>query len=187
MLNIKTSLPENMPLTTIVKHKVKIGAEKDFEQWSRVIGDKVSKFKGFKGRYIVPPKLGNKGNEYIVAFQFENLNTLMLWMESKERKEALKKVKEFSEKEMQLEHQEGIDFWFTTPDFQIKRPPKWKMSILTWLAVFPGVVLLSKFFSFLFPDFSSIFIVLLVTLTLVALLSWVLMPCLTRIFKKWLY
>lgn len=187
MSDIETKLPENMPITTIVRHRIKIGAEKDFERWINDISKIARTYKGFKGRFMIPPKEESSLNLYIIAFQFENLETLTNWMDSEERKLELEKLKVYSEQEMQLEYQEGIDFWFTQPKDQVNRPPKWKMSILTWIAVFPGVVFLSKFFSFMFPDFSSTFIVFFVTLTLVALLTWVLMPNLTRIFKKWLY
>jgi len=181
-----SKLPENMPLTTIVRHTIKLGAEKDFEHWAENIGKKISTFKGFKGKYVVPPKIGTTLNEYIVAFQFDNLNDLMVWMNSEERKSELKKLKLFSEQEMQLEHQEGIDFWFTAPG-EVSRPPKWKMAVLTWIAVFPMVLLLLELFGNLFPTFSLTIKVLFTTITLVALLTWVLMPNLTKLFKRWLY
>lgn len=182
------NLPENTPLTTIVRHTIKRGAEKNFEQWSKNIGKKVSAFKGFKGKYMVPPKKGSLRNEYTVAFQFENLETLTNWMDSKERKSETQKLKTFSEKKMQLEHQEGIDFLFTRPSTAATKPPKWKMAILTWVAVFPGVVLLSLFYHWVFPTgLNGILITLFVTATLVPLLTWVLMPNLVKLCKGWLF
>jgi antibiotic biosynthesis monooxygenase (ABM) superfamily enzyme len=181
------NLPQNMPLTTIVRHTIKQGAEKEFEEWFRAIGKKVSAFKGFKGKYLIPPKKGASTNEYTVAFQFENIETLTFWMDSEERKEEVKKLKSFSQKEMELEHQEGIDFWFTNSDEEAKKPPKWKMSLLTWLAVFPGVALLSLLYRAIFPSFPTIALTLFVTLTLVPLLTWVLMPNIVIFFKKWLF
>ena len=181
------NLPENMPLTTVVRHSIKAGAEKDFENWVNAIGQKVSTFKGFKGRYVVPPKIGAATNEYIVVFQFENLSDLMAWMNSDERKSALKMLKLFSEKEMQLEHQEGIDYWFTTSDFEAKRPPKWKMAILTWVVVFPMVLVLLEIFGKLFPSFSPTIKVFFVSISLVGLLTWFFMPYLSKLFKKWLF
>lgn len=108
----------------------------------------------------------------------------MAWMDSDERKSALKKLKLFSEKEMQLEHQEGIDFWFTASDVEAKRPPKWKMAVLTWVAVFPMVILLLEIYGRLFPSFSLTIKVFFVSITLVGLLTWVLMPNLTKLFKN---
>ena len=181
------NLPENMPLTTVVRHTIKSGAKKDFENWVNDIGQKVSAFKGFKGRYVVPPKTGATTNEYIVAFQFENLSDLMAWMDSDERKSALTTLKLFSEKEMELEHQEGIDYWFTTSGFEAKRPPKWKMAILTWVVVFPMVLVLLEIFGRLFPSFSPTIKVFFVSITLVGLLTWFFMPYLSKLFKKWLF
>ncbi len=109
------------------------------------------------------------------------------WLDSDIRKNELKKLTTFSSKELQIERQEGIDFWFTPPNHEVTKPPKWKMAILTWVAVFPGVVLLSKFFHLLFPSVSSILITGFVTLTLVPMLTWVLMPNLVKLFQAWLF
>ena len=39
----------------------------------------------------------------------------------------------------------GLDTWFTLPDMPapVKPPPKWKMALVTWLALFPMVIALS--------------------------------------------
>jgi len=49
------------------------------------------------------------------------------------------------------------------------------------------VVLLSKFYRGIFPDFPSTVLTLLVTLTLVPLLTWVLMPNIVKLFRRWLF
>ncbi|CAM1369154.1 antibiotic biosynthesis monooxygenase [Tenacibaculum xiamenense] len=180
-------LPQNMPLTTVVKHTIRPGLEEDFEKWLKSIGKKVSKFNGFKGKYVIRPDKNKTKNEYTVAFQFENLETLSLWMNSEERKEAIEKLDSFSLEKMQLKHHEGIDFWFTLPETKQNVPPKWKMATLTWCAVFPGVVILSLLFKGIFPDINSTIITLFVTLALVPLLTWVLMPNLVKLFKFWLF
>ena len=109
-------------------------------------------------------------------------------MDSAERIHEVKKLNELSEKEMVLGEVTGIDFWFESPETKITGPPpKWKMAILTWMAVFPGVVLLSRFYHFIFPGFSSMPITFLVTLSLVPMLTWVLMPNIVKLSKGWLY
>ena len=109
-------------------------------------------------------------------------------MDSEERKKEIAKLDVLSEKEMILGQISGIDFWFEAPEKKnAAAPPKWKMSLLTWLAVFPGVVILSKFYHALLPDFSGILLTFLVTITLVPLLTWVLMPNIVKLFKGWLF
>ena len=109
-------------------------------------------------------------------------------MDSGERKIEVQKLKAISDKEMVLDEIEGIDFWFEAPQKKSASvPAKWKMSILTWLAVFPGVVVLSKLYHNLFPSFPSTLLTLFVTLTLVPLLTWILMPNIVKLFKVWLF
>ena len=180
-------LPEDMPLTTIARHAIKLGAERDFEQWTSNIGKKAATFKGFQGIFTIPPKKGDVTNEYTTVFQFESMETLDAWMNSEARKTEVKRLGSISEEEMQLEHQEGIDFLFRTSGTPSVSPPKWKMAVVTWAAVFPGVVVLSQLFRGMFPTLNGVVTTLLVTLTLVPLLTWVLMPNLTKLLKKWLF
>lgn len=175
----------DIPVTTIVRHRVKEEAIKDFKNWLITIGNKAKKYNGFKGKYVVPPKKND--GEYIVVFQFDNIDNLTLWMESNDRLEEIEKLKELVVEEMELNYEEGIDFWFTTPEMKVQGPPKWKMAIITWIAVYPMVIALLYFYGALFPTLVLPLKVLLVTLTLVPLLTWVLMPNLTKLFKSWIF
>jgi antibiotic biosynthesis monooxygenase (ABM) superfamily enzyme len=176
----------NQSITTVVRHFIKADKENEFKKWTKGINEKAQQFDGFEGLQLISPPAKNL--EYIILFKFTSVSALKQWMDSKERKQEISKLKAFSEKEMVIGQVEGIDFWFETA---IKKttgaPPKWKMATLTWVAVFPGVVFLSLFYHWLFPDFNSIITTFLVTLTLVPLLTWLLMPNLVKLFKTWLF
>ena len=176
----------NTALTTVVRHFIKADKQDEFKQWTKNIASKAKQFEGFEGLQLIPPPSGN--DEYITLFKFSSVPALQKWMESEERKKEVAKLAALSEKEMVLGQISGIDFWFEPPEKKnIAAPPKWKMSLLTWLAVYPGVVLLSKLYHFLFPDFPPLILTLFVTLTLVPLLTWVLMPNIVKLFKGWLF
>ena len=49
----------------------KTRGKKKIEQWSENIRKKVSSFKGFKGKYMVPPKKGATINEYPLLFSLK--------------------------------------------------------------------------------------------------------------------
>jgi antibiotic biosynthesis monooxygenase (ABM) superfamily enzyme len=176
----------NSAITTVVRHFIKADKKAVFEDWLKNIGAKAHQFEGFEGLQLINPPKGH--HDYLVLFKFANFHALERWMDSKERQQAIKKLQAISEKEMVIEAVSGIDFWFEAPEKKSPNaPPKWKMSILTWLAVFPGVVLLSKMYHFLFPQLSGVLTTLLVTLTLVPLLTWVLMPNIVKLFKNWIF
>ncbi len=176
----------NTAITTVVRHFIKPDKRKDFEKWTKGISAKAKQFEGFEGLQLIAPPSDSK--EYITLFKFSSVPALQKWMDSDERNKELSKLNALSEKEMVLGQITGIDFWFEAPQKKsAAAPPKWKMSLLTWLAVFPGVVLLSKLYHALFPDFPAMLLTLLVTLTLVPLLTWVLMPNIVKLFKGWLF
>ncbi|MDH6182281.1 antibiotic biosynthesis monooxygenase (ABM) superfamily enzyme [Microbacteriaceae bacterium SG_E_30_P1] len=65
-------------------------------------------------------------------------------------------------------------------------PPRWKLAILTWIGVYPSItVLLVVLGPFLF-ELPIPVVTLVLSVTLVALLSFVIMPLLTRVFRPWL-
>lgn len=176
----------NQSITTVVRHFIKADKEEAFKKWTKGINEKAQQFEGFEGLQLIAPPANHL--EYIILFKFSSLQALQQWMDSKERKQEVSKLKALSEKEMVINQVEGIDFWFENPNKKAtKTPPKWKMAILTWIAVFPGVILLSQFYHWLFPTFDNVIITLLLTLTLVTLLTWVLMPNLVKLCKSWLF
>ncbi len=173
-------------ITTVVRHFIKADKKQEFENWAKNINAVAQNFRGFLGLQLVPPPVGH--HDYLILFKYSSFHTLESWMKSEERKGEIKKLEAISEKEMVIGEVTGIDFWFQAPETKTQgAPPKWKMAILTWFVVFPGVVLTSGMFRSLFPNLSPILTTFLVTLFLVPLLTWVLMPNLVKLFRSWLF
>jgi hypothetical protein len=78
-----------------------------------------------------------------------------------------------------------LEAFFNDPSI-IDNPPRWKMAILTWLGVWPTVLFFTVLISNRLPawpfwlnnGFSNLFVV--------AALTWVVMPVLTRLARPWL-
>ncbi|OJJ15379.1 hypothetical protein BKI52_38850 [marine bacterium AO1-C] len=173
-------------VTTVVRHFIKTDKTHLFEEWVKGITTAAQQFEGFKGLQLIHPPEGH--TDYLILFKYADFQTLENWMESDERAQEIEKLDGLYEKEMVLREVTGIDFWFEAPDTKnVSAPPKWKMAVLTWVLVFPGVVIVSKLFRFLFPTLTPVFVTLCVTLSLVPLLTWVLMPNVVKLLKKWLF
>ena len=173
-------------VTTIIKYHIRKDTENEFEIWLKGITKSVSGFKGFKSKQIISKKEDELDIIYIIMFQFNSLEYLLVWMDSEERREALQQLVTLSIKKTELKYYEGVDFCFALQE-KIKQPVKWKMAFLTWVFVFIGVLSLVKFYHFIFPKVSPVLNTFLVTSTLVILLSWCIMPFITRLLKKWLF
>lgn len=65
-------------------------------------------------------------------------------------------------------------------------PPAWKMAIVTWLAVNPAVFVCTATVKAVFGPLPQLVDLLVGNVLVVASLTWILMPILTRVFARWL-
>lgn len=66
-------------------------------------------------------------------------------------------------------------------------PPRWKMAIITWIAIHPIItVLLLALGPFMLGHLPIPVVTLILSVTLVLLMTFIVMPLLTRAFEPWL-
>lgn len=68
----------------------------------------------------------------------------------------------------------------------MKPPPKWKTAILVWLTIYPSITTLFLLFGEPLAQLPPMLRTLVLTLILVPLLVFVLLPVLHRLFAMWL-
>jgi antibiotic biosynthesis monooxygenase (ABM) superfamily enzyme len=83
----------------------------------------------------------------------------------------------------------GLETWFTLPIQPVAHPPpRAKMTLVSWLGIFPLVYLYAELFDWILPSGTPVALkVFAVTALVVATMSYVVAPRLTRLFKSWLY
>ena len=69
----------------------------------------------------------------------------------------------------------------------MKPPPKWKIAVLIWLAIYPSITLLFFFFGKELLSIPLPLRTLMITLILVPLMVFILLPALQKLFKSWLH
>ncbi|NDJ25563.1 hypothetical protein GS682_28905 [Nostoc sp. B(2019)] len=67
------------------------------------------------------------------------------------------------------------------------QPPRYKMFLLTWLAIYPLITGIYLLFGNLLSGLPLLLRTLLLTGVLVYLMTYLVMPKLTKIFHKWLF
>ncbi len=66
-------------------------------------------------------------------------------------------------------------------------PPRWKMAIITWIAIYPIItVLLLVLGPIILGRLPIPVVTLILSVTLVLLMTFVIMPLLTRAFRPWI-
>lgn len=68
----------------------------------------------------------------------------------------------------------------------MKPPPKWKTAILVWLAIYPSITALFLLFGERLLLLAPALRTLVLTLILVPLMVFVLLPALQKLFARWL-
>lgn len=66
-------------------------------------------------------------------------------------------------------------------------PPKWKMAILSWLTIFPTLTTFLMLTSPYLQDLHLVGRIFINTVLIAPLMTWVLMPAMARIFRRWLF
>lgn len=171
------------PLTVVVTWRIRRGCEAEFEAWRREISAAALEFPGHMGIDVIRPS--GSGSEYVVIFRFDTYAHLRVWQESCIRRDLLKKAEPFQEREPSYQLESGLEYWFS-PVGALASPPRWKMSIVTILAVWPVSILVTWLLKPFIAGFPSYVQALLIAVGIVVLLTWAVMPALVRIFGPWL-
>lgn len=189
------------PITVIVTRTAKKGKIKEFEDWMDGIVHESLKYEGHLGVDVIRPVEQSKP-EYVIIFRFNTLDNLLKWEKSQARKDWLEKSKDVVEGEDKVEKLTGLEFWFTphSPHL-VKReannnevtsppmnvPPRYKMAIVTVGIIFvllytliPPIRQLTETLPLLLSDLLGVIIMVL-------LMTYLIMPSVTRLLKPWLY
>lgn len=174
---------ETGPLTIIVTWRVRQGCEQEFEAWRREISAAALEFPGHMGINVILPN--GAGREYVVIFRFDTYEHLRAWQKSDIRRELLKKAERFREREPSYRMESGLEYWFAPPGGPAS-PPTWKMAIVTVLGVWPVSLLVPWLLNPFIATLPQSLQTLLVSIGIVILLTWAVMPVLVRILSPWL-
>ncbi len=175
----------NQIITVTVSYFVKKDKITEFELWLKKIISEATKFEGHLGTNIIKPTETTK--EYIVIFKFDKYKNLRKWLASDIRNNLMFQLKPFINKSPEFKQTEGLEFWFTLPNGNIK-PPKHKMVIVTWFGLFPVVLINSYLFKYLFTGIvPSIIVSGLATFFTVFFMTYFIMPFITKVFSFWLF
>jgi antibiotic biosynthesis monooxygenase (ABM) superfamily enzyme len=172
------------PVTVVVSRQVDAGRARDFDRWGETVIDVARTFPGFLGGAVLHP--GRDSDEFHVVYRFDSIASLRGWEESAERGRWLAEVAGWTD-EVRTRRVTGLETWFTPAGMtSMTPPPRWKMWLLSIAAIYPLVLLVSWL---LLPEVSGwplalrALVLPVVTLTL---MTYVVMPRLTRWARRFL-
>ena len=128
------------------------------------------------------------GDYYRIVFKFDSMRNYLAWEGSEIRAQWLQRYAEVTLGEHEQEILSGLETWFTMPGEEaLVPPPKFKMMVVIFLSIFP----LTLFFSYILTPFISdlniIAKTVIMSLIIVPLMTYVVMPLMAKMFHRWLH
>jgi len=177
-------------VTVLISRRVTPGCEAEFERVMDQIMAVAGTFRGHLGSQLVRPgdEQGVEDSLYHVVLAFDNKENLAAWQSSPARALGLAAAAPHIEGPTTVRQVSGLAHWFQAPASPtLAPPPRWKVAIVTWLGICPTVYVLFLLFGGLLSPWPLFPRVVFLTVLVVALMTWVVAPQLTRLFKPWLY
>ena len=171
-------------VAVVVSHPVAPGREDEFLAWQKRLDEIERAFPGFGGSELFRPVPGVQ-EEWTSVFRFDTEEHLNNWLESPERKKLLDEGAEFQNFEL---HRIASPFgsWFSFGDAGAGAPPQWKTAFAVLVGLYPLVVVLTLIIAKIWPDGALWQTLLLGNALSVPILTWVVMPIVTRGLRFWL-
>ncbi|MFW5474453.1 antibiotic biosynthesis monooxygenase [Knoellia sp. CPCC 206450] len=181
------------PVTVAITRRVRPEDELLMRAWADAGTQMASHFPGFLGSGWVRPS--PQSTDWHMLYRFDSRDSLATWQESTERNRWLTAGSNLVE-DTRVEHRTGIEGWFDEPEDRDitdlsapvapPAPPRWKQMVVIWLAFFPTSVALGYLFAPVTGGWPTWARVLLSTLVATPLMTYAILPRMTRLFQPWL-
>ncbi|MEO1617582.1 MAG: antibiotic biosynthesis monooxygenase [Planctomycetota bacterium] len=165
---------------------VREGKEAEFEDALKRFVAKSLDHHGTTGAHLLRPTKASRPREYGILRSFRSEKHMHDFYASDLFTQWQSEVKELVEGEPIHRRLHGLEAFFRG-DGTKAPPPRWKMAFVTWLGVFPVVLLWSRALPPFLQPLHPIVVTAVVTGVAVITLTWLVMPFLTRCFAGWLF
>ncbi|MFV0457800.1 MAG: antibiotic biosynthesis monooxygenase [Actinomycetales bacterium] len=172
-------------VTMAVARQVHPGREDDFAEWARRMTEAaVEETEGFLGWGLLRP--AGQDRIWTIIVRFTDEQELARWDASPRRAALLAEGSEFMS-EVATGRVDGLDAWFDPPPELPAPPPRWKTFLMTAVVI----VVLQTAVSLLLRPLTGAWAMFprtaLTIVVVVALMTWLVMPGLSRALRGWLY
>jgi uncharacterized protein len=164
--------------------QVKPGMEQPFEDALREFARESLGAPGVTGVHMIGPVPSSIRGEYGILRSFESEAACETFYDSEMFRRWEEDATKFVIGGWTRRRLHGLDAFFL--GVRGGPPPKWKMAVVTWLGVFPAVLVWSSVLGKSLRSLPSPLTTAIVSALVVATLAWIAMPLLTRVFSKWL-
>jgi hypothetical protein len=160
--------------------------EAAFEEATKGVILAASTFPGYVGSDVLYP--ATKRGEWQLILRFDSARHLQEWEDSSICQGWIARAEALTVDEAKVVHVNSLEAWFALPEIpNAAPPPKWKTAIVSAVGIYPVISIMPNL---LRPITSGLpfWLANLVSISIMMpLMTWVIMPQVTRLFKGWLY
>lgn len=170
-------------VTAVMSQRVRPDAWEDFRRAHSEITLVMRDFDGFLSCELAEPVPGVQ-DDHVVVFAFDSRANLDRWLESEERQRVLRLIEPLIEGERTLNVVGGFAGWFRADEG--REPRRWKQGVTVLIALYPTTLLLGWLQRTFLPDVPWVPALFASNVLGIAILTWLLMPAVTRLLARWL-
>lgn len=171
--------------TLTIRRTVRPGREREFETEFAEALARAAAMPGWVGGSVLA--VGTRPAEYDARLHFASQEALDEWMRSDTRRDWLERLEVLSD-QATVARLSAQDAWLLPPHITPTRPPpKYKVALLTWLGIYP---LITAILALTGPHIAHLPVFmrsLILTACVIPLMTWFVMPALTRVTSTWLH
>lgn len=172
------SSDDQAPSTVVVTRVIHPGKEDEFALWAKDIDRAAAGFAGHMGGV----RLHDQHGLNHLVYHFDSPAHLRAWETSPQRRALIRRGDRISDEQRIAVG--SRDTWFTVPG--AGAASHWKTFLLNWAAVYPTLLIIATVLAALAPGLPQAATLAISSATLTALLTWVILPRLTRQARPWL-
>jgi antibiotic biosynthesis monooxygenase (ABM) superfamily enzyme len=177
-------MAQQEPVNVVFSRTAKPGKEKQYEELTHQSIVYARRYTGHEGATVI--KEGER--RYHLVYRFKNHKLLEQWLTSDKRRQILNEISKITEDDQDIKKLTGLETWFSVPgQSPLKSPPRGKMWLATLVGAYPLVVLFQAIIAPKVQNWPLLVRSAIFPLVLLSLMTYIVMPKVTKLFKPWLY
>lgn len=173
-----------MAIHIAITRRVRPGREAEFQQALREFLQTSFAHGGVHGASMLVPAPGAPSKEFGILRTFANEQERDAFYNSPMFKAWEERARTLTEGEPEYRQLHGLEAWFRSP---LAPPPRWKMAVATFIGVVPVAMGLSLTLGRVIRTWPFVVGSVVFNAAVVALLTWIIMPLVTRLLRGWLH
>ncbi len=181
--------PHSEAITLVISEIVEPRLINQYEAWTKGINHAAQQFPGFIGVEVIRPR-DHDYPEYVVIVKFDTYASFRNWITSSTYHDWLNRSHDFITTRSLQELPTGMELWFTLPktrSTKTSQPAYYKQVIMGVITVYPLILLSNALLGPLLSGLPFLLSLFISVIFVSALLTYPVMPWLTKALSFWLY